>query len=375
MTKIDYAEAYKLFKSGMTKEEIAKEKGYNFSTFNRGLPRWVEANVAKDDRFTESEEILKDGSIKATRLLILSDEERKSPALLMTAHGFDPDMWDLVSARNSVWSTYDERELYSSRVTVRPKKVFVQYDSIDFNVKPMEVTHARKDVYGGLLELPFTDMHWGNSHFEDYERTLEDTVRIIRGGYEKVVILIGSDMFHVDNVLSTTVSGTVLETTDLTKAYQDAFKFFSTLIGEALEHCQSVKLVYVKGNHDATFAWSFLQALKVRYPQVTSDDSFDMYKALRWNDIGLAFSHGNKQSKNVDRVIIHDFPWFAECKVREIHLGHYHRETEDTFGTTIRVLSTRNKIDTYTKDGGWRSQRRFQVFDYTPSELKAIYYV
>ena len=69
--------------------------------------------------------INKDGTQTRNALLVLSEEEIKTPELLLKAHGYDPQIFDLVSAKNSMWhqksNTYGLSTLYCSKITVKPR--------------------------------------------------------------------------------------------------------------------------------------------------------------------------------------------------------------------------------------------------------------
>ena len=67
----------------------------------------------------------------------------------------------------------------------------------------------------------------------------------------------------------------------------------------------------------------------------------------------------------------------ASSKIVEIHSGHIHHEvTKDDFGIVVRSLSTGAKTDDYHYDNGFiGSMKRFQLFEYSPYSLDAVYYV
>ena len=43
---------------------------------------------------------------------------------------------------------------------------------------------------------------------------------------------------------------------------------------------------------------------------------------------------------------------------------------KDEYGVQVRRLSTGNKDDDWTIDEGYKSQKRFMLFEYLPNELK-----
>ena len=63
--------------------------------------------------------------------------------------------------------------------------------------------------------------------------------------------------------------------------------------------------------------------------------------------------------------------------MREIHVGHLHRESDsrDEYGIQIRRISTKNKDDEWTDSEGFMSQKRFMLFEWHPNRLKSIHYI
>jgi hypothetical protein len=74
-------------------------------------------------------EINKDGTQTSDKLLIMAEEDCKNVEFLLKAHGYDPNAWELVNARNNIWNVYSKKDgvqtLYSSKIVVRPKAEFV----------------------------------------------------------------------------------------------------------------------------------------------------------------------------------------------------------------------------------------------------------
>ena len=56
--------------------------------------------------------INRDGSQTSNALLQLSEEQIKTPKLLLEAHGYDNDMWELVNSKNSMWHQNSNKKWY-----------------------------------------------------------------------------------------------------------------------------------------------------------------------------------------------------------------------------------------------------------------------
>lgn len=338
--------------------------------------------------YKTSVEVLADGSLKSDRLLEMSLAQCKDPAYLMEAHGFDTEAWELVSAKNNIWNVYSKNEidgghdvstLYASKITVKP--IVAKFDIalvLDAmrSVEPVAVTPSALRG-NGLLEIPLMDAHFGISTLVDYERTIESVAAIISRGWEQVLFTVGSDLFHHDNLRSTTARGTIVEPIDFPAAWSDAGRFYATLIELALSLGIGVTVLFLKGNHDESMAWAFCHYLTAKYPQLTADLAITERKVHRYGDVCIGLTHGDKSVKDFDRIFMAEFPEFARAAVKEIHTGHTHHEKViDRHGVVTRTLATRNKTDGWHATEGYvGSCKRFQLFEYSETELLAIHYV
>ena len=233
----------------------------------------------------------------------------------------------------------------------------------------------------GMLEIPLFDMHFGIADLEFYRNTLEEILGIISSKHwAKIVIPIGQDLFHNDSIVKgITTKGTLIDKVDLKKAIYDAKTFYFNLIDKAIESANEVSVMYSPGNHDKTVGWLFVEILKTRYGDIV-DDSLAERKAIWWNGCFIGITHGDKNTDNVNGLrgkFTMEFPTlFAMAKVREIHTGHLHREdSRDEYGVQVRRMSTGNKDDDWTMSEGYKSQKRFMLFEWMPNRLKSIHYV
>lgn len=233
----------------------------------------------------------------------------------------------------------------------------------------------------GMLEIPLFDMHFGIADLEFYRDTLEEILGIVGSKHwDKIVIPIGQDLFHNDSITKgVTTKGTLIEKVDLKQAVYDAEAFYFNLIDKAIESANEVSVIYSPGNHDKTVGWFFVRILKTRYGDIV-DDSMKERKAVWWNGCFIGITHGDKHTDTPGGLrgkFTMEFPaLFATASVREIHTGHLHREdSRDEYGVQVRRMSTHNKDDDWTIDEGYKSQKRFMLFEWMPNRLKSIHYV
>lgn len=341
----------------------------------------------KSIEYKETHEILPDGSHRSDKLIRMNSEQAKDVEFLLKAHGFDVNEWELVSARNNIWNVYSKQDgiqtLYSSKITVKPKKEGLNLDRLieaikkvkPFNVKinPVEVKNKK------LLEIPLFDQHFPISDYDYYKPTQERILEKIEGDHwQEILFVIGQDLFHNNDFRGNTANGTPIERVDMNKAWEDAERFYFPLIEKAHEHANRVIIKYSKGNHDESLAWAFVKMLKHLYSEAEVDDSFEERKIHTFGKVFIGITHGDKGRRDLHNIFPVEFPFeWAQAKTREIHTGHFHREDgKDIFGMMVRTLATRNKTDQWHKDNGFiGNHKRFMLFQYNEEELEAIYYV
>ena len=253
------------------------------------------------------------------------------------------------------------------------------------HLKPMEMIQsvpAYISPIKTLLEIPLFDMHFGVNTYEDYEGHLFKTIRHIRRGHDHIVITVGSDMLHHNDMQSKTASGTLIEQLNIRTAWDDALKFYINLINEAVNSRSKVTVIYVKGNHDESPSWFFIQTLKQVFPTVIFEDGFKERKVFTWGRIFLGYVHGDKPIGDIDRVFTrNNRKECANAEIVEIHVGHTHREVikgnvQDRQGVMVRVLSTSGKTDTWHDDNNYvGANKRFQLFEYSEDDLIDIHYI
>lgn len=255
-------------------------------------------------------------------------------------------------------------------------------------IKPIVIKPQKR-----MLEIPLFDMHFGISDLDYYRPTLERLFNIIYSHeWEEINIIVGQDLLHNDDFRGRTSKGTPIEQIDMSKAWNDAYSFYYSLIHTILEEhkAQRVNSMYSVGNHDESMSWAFSKCLQSAFPQVNFENSIEPRKVLTWEKCAIGFGHA-EYSRN-DQDIFDDFmidfmKEFANAEVKEVHLGHEHvekstpkksipkKESYD-FGIMIRRLPTANRTDNWSNKNGYTgAHKRFQVFEYESSWLSDIHYV
>jgi hypothetical protein len=369
-----------------TAERLSEEFGYNYTrNAVKNREGRIPEKVEERPNYKETVEILSDGSQKSDKRVKMSAEQSKDINFLLEAHGFDKDEWELVNAKNNIWNAYSKQDgimqLYSSKITVKPKKNQTSLETILEAIKditPIHIDTKPVETDNGLLEIPLFDTHFGISSYEHYKPTQNKIMNLLSKQWREVLFIIGQDLLHHDNFRSTTASGTAIEQVDFAKAWEDARKMYEPMIEQSIKCSKIVKVMYSKGNHDESMSWAFVQMLKSRFPQVHFDDAITERKAHTFGKVFIGITHGDKARRNLHNLFPVEFPLeWSQAKTRELHTGHYHKEdANDIYGMMVRTLATRNKTDQWHKDNGFvGAHKRFMVFEYSETELESIHYV
>ena len=251
--------------------------------------------------------------------------------------------------------------------------------AIEQKIIPVHIEKAKRDNESCMLELPLFDMHFGVATIDDYRDTISDIIELIGLRYwDEINIIIGQDLLHTNDLRGHTAKGTDICVIDFGAAWADAFAFWCSIIEHSLKNARTVRLRYSKGNHDECASWCLLKALSVQFPDAVIDDSFAPRKCIHWKGCFIGYGHC-QYTGNLDTIFrnfVTDFPTeVANSSVREIHTGHLHRESQDN-GMMVRRLASAVPTDGYSTDNGFvGSNKRFQVFEWRETRLKAIHYV
>lgn len=395
-SKEEHDELVKLKNNDWTYREIAEllsEKFNRSFSFDSVRNRWRRSQEVEDKEelppYKESFEIKGDGTQVSDKLVELSEAEMKDDKYILLAHGYDPSKWEVVNVKVSRWhyrdkESKDAKISYATKLTAKPKKdEETDIDKILQAIKENKPFHM--DNYlpmegeTNLLEIPLYDMHFGVNDYDYYKDTQTRVIdKISKPNVSEVVLVIGQDTLHTDNFKGTTSNFTPIQQIDVIKAWNDADRFFSEVIQRAMEFWVKVKVVYSPGNHDQTISWAFVKMLEAKYPQITFDTEMEQWKIHVHGESLIGFTHGDKARKNIHNVFMAIFPMeLGKAKNKELHCGHLHiEEAIDRYGIMVRGLSTRNKTDEWHKQNGFvGAHKRFQLFEYSKTDLECIHYV
>lgn len=334
--------------------------------------------------YSETVEILPNGSVKSDKLIQLSLEQAKDQQYILEAHGFDRTEWEVVSAKSSQWNHQNKEHgtstMYSSKVTVKPKKGEIsQKDIIEqfaTNIKPFDV--PVNYVGENNLVIALADLHFGVTKLEHTVEKLDEIKSIMQNGYKTIVIEQLGDLFHSSQMKSSqTLKGTLLEDVDMVQAIEDAKTFYHIIIEEALRNAKEVRVEHAAGNHSGNLEYIFLLYLETKYPKLIVNKHNDTRIAYLLDNVGILVSHGDTAKKKLTELFAYEFKmvWCA-AETMEIHSGHFHSVEKEIGGVIVRQFGTAKPNDDYEIVNGWVTNRKvIQLIEYDKDRAKIIYEV
>lgn len=376
---------YKDIPKGTTKEDI---EAIQEITDNESETKQVEV------------EIQSNGTQTSTIRVKLTDEQKKDSDFLLKVHGYDPNYWEIVNAKQTIWNQNSNKkgmiDLYSSKITVRPRKGFNWneenirkiFDSLGedkvFEPELYECTQESKN----LLFIPLADIHFGlmatlELSGEDYNtRIARQRVRYvvdkilekIEGKQiDRIIFLIGNDGINADNLNGTTTNGTPQ---DNQLNWFETIRQFTDLMVETIDKLIKVAPVlafFVPSNHDLHSMFGICETLKAYYrncPSLTICNEATQRKYFRFGKNMIGFSHDEKE-KNVAKIMAAEQPkiW-GETKFKYFMISHLHHEiVKDDYGVDIRRLPTISGRSYWTNKCGFvGTKKQGQAFIFNEDE-------
>ena len=232
-----------------------------------------------------------------------------------------------------------------------------------------------------ILELSIPDLHlgslvWGRETRDtDYDLNIAKEVFINAVDYfldhgksynpEKIVFLIGSDFFNVDNDANTTSAGTPQsEDSRFQKTFTEGWK----IIVNAVDKCREiadVHIVVVPGNHDFQRCYYLGEVLSAWYDKcnnVTVDNGPQTRKYFEYGSNLLGFSHG--MEAKIDELPLIMAQEMSEAwgrtRNREFHIGHLHHRKKMIFCPIDERQAVRvQQVSSLASTDGWHSKKGY----------------
>lgn len=183
---------------------------------------------------------------------------------------------------------------------------------------------------------------------------------------EEIVMPIGNDFLHYDNVRQKTTYGEHHLDADgrYAKVFISGLRCLIYMIERALEVSPRVRVLYIPGNHDLHSSYTLCVALSQRFrndDRVTFDLRANPRKYVQFGGTLLGFDHG--QGANAKQLSL---IFSSECReqwssstYREVQVGHTHQRRVHEFdsvvptnGVTVRVNPALCNVDVWHHNQG-----------------------
>ena len=176
---------------------------------------------------------------------------------------------------------------------------------------------------------------------------------------DKILLIVGNDILHVDNAKSTTTSGTPQDTELM---WYDAFKIAFKLEVETIEMLLSIAPVHVQydpSNHDYLTGFFLAQALEAWFRN-SKDVQFNVSPAHRKyfvygeNLIGSTHGDGAKES-DLGYLMAHESKDWNRCKHRYFYTHHlHHKKSKDYMSVCVETLRSPSGTDSWHHRNGYQ---------------------
>ena len=331
-----------------------------------------------------------------------SDIDSVEDALIRA--GVDLSIWEVekstVSSREIETKKWEFEEfgeptgpLFTVKVWLKKKKLNIAAavksieDAFKGNVKAFVPTEKPWRDSGVMCEIEFPDLHIGKYASKNQTGT-ENNKEIAMAAFEKatdellsyaslfkpelILVPLGNDLMHIDNLVRTTTKGTPQDADGI---YQDIYEFALEGVIRFINKARqiaNVHILVIPGNHDELSSFHMGAALRGRYhdtEDVFIDNGATSRKYFRWGCSLLGFVHGGKGDPSPDTLpmlMATEKPkdWGATTH-REWHLGHEHRgkaikwlTTNSELGVVLRVLPSLTSADYWHFKHGFVEQKR-----------------
>lgn len=343
------------------------------------------SDIENDKNFKETLEIHKDGTQSSSKLVEMSLEDSKDVNFLLKSHGYDIDIWELISAKSNVWNAYSKKDgtmtLYSSKISVKPRKEELTFESLkkyfaemDINYQRPHHTPIRFSEDGKMLEVSIADLHLGklawdgdagdtynwNIARERFFFIINDVLSRTKDyKLEKILFVWSHDFFHYDGGNVTTTAGT-RQDTDLKLAQM--YKIGTKMLVEAIDLLSQfapVHTFYVGANHDKLLSYCATEHLGAWFrndDNVTVDTDPKIRKYFEFGQNLIQFSHGHAEGKRIGELMpVEAREAWGRTSYHEVHAGHFHSEktiTKDN-GVIVRFMGSPTGTDTWHYESGY----------------------
>lgn len=332
-----------------------------------------------------------DGTMGSELRAYIDNRDLQDPDALMRLHGYDPDLFELVSSKASSWGSGDS-PMYSSKIAVKPKAHAIYREDIEswFDNLDRHYTLPRKQKIPGwsegdkLLVLPISDLHFnmqatmfnsGNEYnceiaerlfFHIIQDVLDQTSHY---HFKKILFTIGGDMMDADSCANTTTKGTPQ---NCDKHYWDACEQLYAMTVKAVDILAAVApvdVIYVPGNHDNVTGYKLAKYVDAWFrndERVKVDYSPLPRHYYVFGKTLFVFTH-DCDVKRLQKLIPDEArELWSQVNFTEVLMQHLHSEAVLLEENNMRAQRLPSPVarSIWTTEKGYRSVRQCKSFVY-----------
>ena len=267
-------------------------------------------------------------------------------------------------------------------------------DMLAFAPSYPAMERPKKNGVGHLLEISIPDLHLGKASWKGETRgtyTMEIAERLFYEAanslaeaansfqVDRILIPLGNDLFHTDNLAGTTTRGTQQQPDG---SHRDHFRRVRQMVRDVVDGLARkapVTLMFIPGNHDFESVFYLSEAMSDWYhncSEVTVINSARSRQYFRYGRNLIGFTHGhNEKHLALPMIMAAEEPLlWSKTTYREFHLGHIHRKQETKFmpmmeegGVRLRWLPSLCKADAWHYEKGFvKSIRAAEAYLWHP---------
>lgn len=347
-----------------------RDNGYTVRQLNKAINGLEDAPEPVWSKETEWTMPNGDTGHAESNTYVSSAAANVTPDELITEQGFDPDLYEVKTAKLSRYGGQRSISVTIGRKPpTLPELTDVLVDGINSVVLPD--TYGRDNAivrYGtDLCVANWLDAHFGkiyltvaNQDRMPFDSRLKQVMRHLiqrtRLMLPKVLVIrVGDDFFNIDNAKAQTTYGTPQENI----AWRDMLKFGIgaltkyTDLGVSL--CEEVHIYPIEGNHDAYTMHLAGYLLQERYRKLRRVTVHNP-APYNWHDtdnVSIMMVHDGKDAELVEFFAQENPTGFTKRR-KEIHKGHKHVYRVDKHGGVwVRSFGSTSTVDS------WHYEKRY----------------
>lgn len=328
----------------------------------------------------------KTGATTSDKIIGLLPEEINKAEILLKAHGFNPDEFELVSAKNSKWEQGSKdglKTLYSSKITIKPRtgiepvardlsEYFKDYKGHNIPAFCECEKNSCKDSKESLL-LPLYDFHWGRlpdvecaEYFslQEVKRMLMDNIttyieKFKTRKFKKVYLVVGQDYFNSSSTGYTTSQSHIQSNaTDVATMYRTGTELLIDIINSFANVGESIYVIGSLGNHakfEEMWLFSLLKAYYKDEPRIIVNDGTAPRKYIEYGASCIGLGHLDKEKDRIFGLMQSEVPYkWARTSTHMFIAGHFHHLTvESKQGVELWRVPSPTLPDRWTVEQGY----------------------